>query len=819
MKKIKKILFFTICLLSLCSVLQLKLKVTATTSDNGKGNWSPGKSEEVDVLGMSHSSIWGTANGTNPQHINLLAMKTDGYSSKLVTWSVTDGNKKYTRQYLNDIAADYEKNHPGWIVVGGINADQYTTGYGSDLGAGSAYFTPQTYYPLIMDGESRIPITVNNITHMHVGFANNGSSDSLVSSSTIKSFVLTIVDEYKNELAKFDIDKINQSPSTGETTVWSTYISISKESNYVEQNINTTNQVYVVEEPELAYMNNSSAYNNGTDSIFGKGTISKVTTSVTLKSNQFAIETTNEKVIKALSEGTRIIVDAEWESEALNQVEASTGYHSVHRFNGVDQALVHTSYDGNRYSRAIVGKKADGTYVLLTVDVATDPNDLTVRYAGMGFDECNAVLKHYGVVEAYQMDGGGSVTSMYRNEDGEFVISNYPRDGIRANMTALLFVVRDPQIEVVDTTYHSVDFKKVANLGVNSTIENVTITINNKKYPLVDGQLTVDGLEENTEYLYVIDYDVVSNGQTKSLSITGKCQTKLYEGITPTFNIENVQKTQFIVTMEPNDKIKNVQVLTNSNTFEMINDKVEVTELISDTEYKVTIAYDIYDELTSKLYHREKTGLVVTTLSYEVPTIKEFALYKEYTDKVKIKYIYVDKDSVVKKVEIQYNDSLLEVSGKQGYPELANLDLVNQSYTAQLVITYGIDEETLIIKSEVITFGKAAQENVTHNINYVLDGGTLPETTDRTYQEKVGLSVFPTPTKDGFEFTGWYNEKGEKVTSISVDETTDITLTAHWERESKKGCNCGCNKDTSIRYILSLTTLLASSLVILRKKK
>lgn len=321
MKKTKKILFFVMCMLCLISVLSFGMRANATTSDNGKGSWTPSKSEEINVYGMQHSSIWGKANGTNPQHINVLAMKTDGYSSKLVSWSVTNGNKKYTRQTLDVIAKDYEEKHPGWIVVGGINGDQYTTGFGSDIGAGSSHFYPQTYYPLIMDGESRIPITVQNSSAMHVGFANDGSENSLVPASNVRCFVLSIVDEYKNVIAKFDINKINEAPGTNETTAWSTYMSIAQADKYVEQNINTTNNVYVVENPELAYMNNSATYSNGVNSLFGKGTITKVTKSVILKSNQFAIETTNEEVIKALGEGKRIIVDAEFESEALNKVE------------------------------------------------------------------------------------------------------------------------------------------------------------------------------------------------------------------------------------------------------------------------------------------------------------------------------------------------------------------------------------------------------------------------------------------------------------------------------------------------------------------
>ena len=145
---IKKIfLLLLVSLFLFTSIKVSKINAANTTySDNQNGQWTPNKTEETNIFGMEHLSVYGVANKNNLQHINVLSMKTDGYSSKLVTWSVLDGNKKYTRQTLDKIAEDYEKTHPGWIVIGGINGDQYTTGFGSDIGAGSAYFTPQTYY-------------------------------------------------------------------------------------------------------------------------------------------------------------------------------------------------------------------------------------------------------------------------------------------------------------------------------------------------------------------------------------------------------------------------------------------------------------------------------------------------------------------------------------------------------------------------------------------------------------------------------------------------------------------------------------------------
>ncbi len=49
-------------------------------------------------------------------------------------------------------------------------------------------------------------------------------------------------------------------------------------------------------------------------------------------------------------------------------------------------------------------------------------------------------------------------------------------------------------------------------------------------------------------------------------------------------------------------------------------------------------------------------------------------------------------------------------------------------------------------------------------------------TTDVT--SKASFSGFPTPTRDGYKFAGWYKEDGTKVTSVSTD--SNMTLYAKW---------------------------------------
>ncbi len=71
----------------------------------------------------------------------------------------------------------------------------------------------------------------------------------------------------------------------------------------------------------------------------------------------------------------------------------------------------------------------------------------------------------------------------------------------------------------------------------------------------------------------------------------------------------------------------------------------------------------------------------------------------------------------------------------------------------------------------------------THDITFVLDGGTL-EDKPEWYMEGMGLDVLPVPSKFGYNFIGWF-EGDDAVTSISADRKDNVTLTAHWEEKPK----------------------------------
>ena len=103
---------------------------------------------------------------------------------------------------------------------------------------------------------------------------------------------------------------------------------------------------------------------------------------------------------------------------------------------------------------------------------------------------------------------------------------------------------------------------------------------------------------------------------------------------------------------------------------------------------------------------------------------------------------------------------------------------------------------------------KAVWKAETYTLNYNLDGGTLPQDAPQNFTIDT-IPTLPTPTKDGYQFTGW-KVNGRQITSLE-GITGNTTLMATWEKEK------GCKKSLGLDILASIT-LLATALIVLRKK-
>lgn len=694
-------------------------------SDNNNATWTVKDETTNTINGVTHSLIYGEStdiseSSTGNQKVNIFEMKADGINSKFVTWAIS-GKTSYTRAGLSNIAKDYEKNHPGWMVVAGINGDQYYAKYGSSLGVdGSFYYYNQPYYPMIIDGERRFPITpTGGSSTNYVGFTNDGSVQSFVEPSTLDNIKIEVLNKANEVIYIHNIDKINQTPNNDETTIWITYNSSDGAGQIVEQNVKTDNNIYVIENAEKVYMNNSVTYPHGAgiDSLFAKGTISLVTNEFNFISGTFGIETTDKDLEKQLKEEIKVRVQYYYSNDLMNKVESSTGFHSVQRYNGNDVESPQP-YDTRRYNRSIFGRKADGTYVLMTVAKGS--------FSGTTHNESNAILKQFGVEEAYQQDGGGSVTAIIRNNYDEFDIVNESSDSgskERQIFSGCFFVVRDLGFRAYkkDSTKNSITLSKINNYN-DEYISNIKAIVNNQTYEISNDTLTIPNLEYDTEYLINLTYDISINGKTVKANQQIIAHTDSFT--MPYSGVKVVKTTANSITIErtkvSEDEYIYVEVLLNEQKYELkeLNKQIEIKNLKPLTLYTFKINYAVKDSINGKIYEGTEEIQEVTK-KYNIPEIKTFKIEEQTKKSIKINVEIIDDFQLAYAYYISYNGMQYSLEELSGTYIIEDLNLKKNEYELQLVVQYKENEIFKTLTSDSIYTTKVKSSCNKNNMMFI----------------------------------------------------------------------------------------------------
>ncbi len=96
-----------------------------------------------------------------------------------------------------------------------------------------------------------------------------------------------------------------------------------------------------------------------------------------------------------------------------------------------------------------------------------------------------------------------------------------------------------------------------------------------------------------------------------------------------------------------------------------------------------------------------------------------------------------------------------------------------------LTSTFKLEDQTKEYKHTITV------ENLEYNITYNLDGGVLGNDAPSKYNVKNLPLTLVNPTKEGYEFAGWYTSNdfnSNAITSISAGTKEDVTLYAKWEK-------------------------------------
>jgi len=556
--KTKKILILFLMLL----YLSIGCIINVNAVEKGKTYWNDDNShnftsdivEEKELAANTtfiHDSGYSTRNNSKVDQ-ELFIMLQDSNAAdgvKVVSWGGYNENHTVStalpRMTLAKIAEDYEKNHPGWKVVGGINADQYCWGYGTNSTGGYDILENRPYYTMKADGENWFSHHfMGGVTTNLVGFLNDGKEQIVYNTNVSEItpvFKLNVYDENNNLLGKFDVNDMNPTTKvSGEYTYVYALTDTGNKTNPIDRSkesksvsITSSNDLYIVSQADKTWVGNSvdySWYKTGVNSFFGKGLIDEVSKTTTLSSTQFAIETTNQELLKIINKGCYVVAQHEIYGGYEN-CESAIGWHRVQRLNNVDKSVSSSdSYNNRAYPRSVVGVTNDGKIALITGQGTTK--------SGFYAQEINAVCKAYNIKTAFQMDGGGSVTMIMRNEDGGFDTVNEPSDGNdRSIYNGLFFVVKDveAEVKVSSISQESVALDvNVSDYGVSGTVTNTYINLSyeakngkvfNESYEVKDGKAVANNLSPNVTYTYKIQYKVEGNDKLYTSYYSGKVTT------------------------------------------------------------------------------------------------------------------------------------------------------------------------------------------------------------------------------------------------------------------------------------------------------
>ena len=166
-------------------------------------------------------------------------------------------------------------------------------------------------------------------------------------------------------------------------------------------------------EPSRLAVNRSVVYIREHDSVIAENPPQKSPKRQRHAQGSIALSDTGVTIIEDDS------MDLNWEHHIKARDVMSTG--PVLLLSGVNQPIGDDAFCRNRHPRTAVGRKADGTVVLLVVD------GRAAESAGMSIPELQRTMRWLGCVDAINLDGGGSSTMYVRGEPYNGVVS-YPSD-------------------------------------------------------------------------------------------------------------------------------------------------------------------------------------------------------------------------------------------------------------------------------------------------------------------------------------------------------------------------------------------------------
>ena len=198
------------------------------------------------------------------------------------------------------------------------------------------------------------------------------------------------------------------------------------------------------------------------------------------------------------------------------------------------------------------------------------------------------------------------------------------------------------------------------------------------------------------------------------------------------------------------------------------------------------------DQLVVDYYLENGTLKTSFTLNAKRPAKIESVSNQEVEDSIKFDY-KADEERVYVSWSNKLYGNAKNVSITEGNKTTYSMDVqsnVANEYIIKAVYVGNVydfgcqitmNDGTVISKSFKLDIGWDSQE---FKINYDLNDGEWENgfTPQTSYINKDGVETLPRPIRENYVFKGWYDELGNKVTSIEPDSRQDFNLKAEWHR-------------------------------------
>ena len=513
----------------------------------------------------------GLSSASDSQIVNIIDAPASS-DVQVVPWSKL-GSSRWNMATLTSMAKDFEADNPGYKVIAGINGDFFDINGNENLPnatVGIHVAFGNVYKSTPAPTSSRRPI----------GFKNDGSTKPIVGNVPYeKANKMTIAIYGLNDeiIYEREVDKVNNTPSSNEIAVYYATWLAPRQINPIREQIE-----YVIEDATFALAFSENDF-------YGLGVI---TTKIekTLKEGEFSIIVNDPSFEEKIHIGTKLRVQYEL-AGAFAGLENASGAGKPVIYDGAFQED-NTDFGRARHPRTMIGSKEDGSIVMCVVD------GRQTNMTGVRQEEMAAIMHHYGCVDAYNLDGGGSSTMIILKE-GEFVVTNSPSDGReRSDSNCLLLVVKVPNIKITFNEILDNSLSLDSQILNDNNETDFFIKLNNKYYKIQNDIIVIANLMSNTDYVYIIYR--YTNGQYYRTPLEGKITTAKITPYLVAIEVVRTGKDILIYSkfFDPDKAIDRKKVISNNQTLIMINDLATFSDYEAGLDsLRIAFSYNLNDGL------------------------------------------------------------------------------------------------------------------------------------------------------------------------------------------------------------------------------